>query len=39
MAPGVSEQPLEREDSSNGLLERPSSASTVTIKSKLPMVV
>ncbi|KAI4553106.1 hypothetical protein MJT46_016400 [Ovis ammon polii x Ovis aries] len=39
VAPGVSEQPLESEDSSNGLLERPSSASTVTTKSKLPMVV
>ncbi|KAM9764448.1 V-set and immunoglobulin domain-containing protein 2 [Dama dama] len=39
MAPGISEQPSERADSSNGLLERPPSASTVTTKSKLPMVV
>ena len=39
MAPGISEQPSERADSSNGLLERPPSASTLTTKSKLPMVV
>ncbi|XP_032140978.1 V-set and immunoglobulin domain-containing protein 2 isoform X2 [Sapajus apella] len=39
VAPGVSEH-TSRADSSKGLLERPSSASTVTTtKSKLPMVV
>ncbi|XP_012325635.2 V-set and immunoglobulin domain-containing protein 2 isoform X2 [Aotus nancymaae] len=39
VAPGISEHTL-RADSSKGLLERPSSASTVTTtKSKLPMVV
>ncbi|XP_007950306.1 V-set and immunoglobulin domain-containing protein 2 [Orycteropus afer afer] len=40
IAPGISEQTSVRDDSSNGLLETPSSASTVTTtKSKFPMVV
>lgn len=40
MAPGISKQTSVRDDSSNELLERPPSASTVTTtKSKLPMVV
>ncbi|XP_017534985.1 V-set and immunoglobulin domain-containing protein 2 isoform X3 [Manis javanica] len=40
IAPGMSEQTSVRADSSNGLLERPHSASSVTTtKSKLPMVV
>ncbi|XP_030695879.1 V-set and immunoglobulin domain-containing protein 2 isoform X1 [Globicephala melas] len=39
-APGISEQTSVRADSNSGLLERPSSASTVTTtKSKLPMLV
>ncbi|XP_037363795.1 V-set and immunoglobulin domain-containing protein 2 [Talpa occidentalis] len=40
ISPGISEQTSMRGDCSNGLLERPPSASTVsTTKSKLPMVV
>ncbi|XP_055970796.1 V-set and immunoglobulin domain-containing protein 2 [Sorex fumeus] len=40
MAPGISERPSAKPDSSRGLLERSPSASTVsTTKSKLPMVV
>ncbi|XP_062948547.1 V-set and immunoglobulin domain-containing protein 2 [Cynocephalus volans] len=40
IAPGISEQTSVRADSSDGLLERPLSASTVTTtKSKLPMIV
>lgn len=40
IAPGMSEQTSVRADSSNGLLERPHSASSVTTtKSKLTMVV